>query len=94
MHNFLSSKAFQQYQDSRFSTILIEDFGLNDALDPAPVSYSNTYTALTSINCTVEADELHTQLMAGFEACCSERIHPFDDTDSEDEEVSFYMSGL
>ncbi|XP_019861189.1 PREDICTED: serine/threonine-protein phosphatase 6 regulatory subunit 3-like [Amphimedon queenslandica] len=81
-------KAFQQYQDSRFSTILIEDFGLNDGLDPAPVSYSNTYTALTSINCTVEADEVHTQLMAGFEACCSERIHPFDDTDSEDEEES------
>lgn len=84
----LSLKAFQQYQDSRFSTILIEDFGVTDTLDPAAVSYSNTYTTLTTITCNVEADEVHTQLMAGFESACSERIRPFDDVDSEDEEVS------
>ena len=61
---------------------------MTDTLDPAAVSYSNTYATLTTITCNVEADEVHTQLMAGFESACSERIRPFDDVDSEDEEVS------
>lgn len=64
----------------------MEDFGLDDNLDPAPISYSSTYQMMTTINCTVEANEVHTQYMAGFEASCAERIHPFDDSESDDEE--------
>ena len=67
----------------------MDDFGLDDDLDPAPIPYASTYTAITSISCAVSGDESHTQFMAGFEAACAERIHPFDDSES-DEEVRLY----
>jgi hypothetical protein len=84
-------KAFQQYQDCRLSSSFMDDFGLGDELDPALISYASTYSTLTEINCNISANESHTQYMAGFEAACSERIQPFDDSESDDEENSPWL---
>lgn len=65
----------------------MDDFGTNDDLDPAPIPYSAAYTNVTTISCLVQADEEHTQAMAGFESACLEKIHQFDDESESDEDV-------
>ena len=54
----------------------------------ATVPFSSTYTDTTNISCTLDADEEQTQSMAGFEAACTERIQPFDDSESDEEVVA------
>ena len=66
----------------------MEEYGANDDLDPALISYSTAYTTITSISCSVSADEEHTQAMAGFDAASSDRIQQFDDESESDEDVS------
>ena len=51
----------------------------------ATVPFSSTYTDTTNISCTLDADEEQTQSMAGFESACTERIQPFDDSESDEE---------
>ena len=54
----------------------------------ATVPFSSTYTDTTNISCTLDADEEQTQSMTGFEAACTERIQPFDDSESDEEVVA------
>ena len=70
----------------------MDEFGADDNLDPSPIPYSTAYTNITSITCSVQADEQHTQSMAGFEAACSDRIHQFDDESESDDDVSVMYS--
>ena len=71
----------------------MDEFGADDDLDPAPIPYSAAYTNITSISCTIEANEYHTQAMAGFEAAYLDKIHQFDD-ESESEDVSLRCTTL
>ena len=82
---YLIHQAFQQYQDCKFASNLVEEFGLNDNLSMATVPFSSTYTDTTNISCSIDADEEHTQAMTSFEAACTERIQPFDDSESDEE---------
>ena len=63
----------------------MEEFGADDDLNPANIPYAAAYTEITSITCSISADEEHTQCMAGFDAASSERIHQFDDESESDE---------
>ena len=82
---FLLSQAYQQYQDTRFSSNFIEDFGVEDEMSHSPLPYAAVYTNLTTLNCTVAADEEQTQSMAAFEAAFAERVQVFNDSESDEE---------
>ena len=69
----------------------MDDFGLDDDLDPAQIPYTSTYDNITSISCSILADEKQTEYMAGFDAACSDRIRQFDDESESDEEVNIYI---
>ena len=47
--------------------------------------YTAIYTNLTTLNCTVDADEEQSQSMAAFEAAFAERIQVFNDSESDEE---------
>lgn len=83
----IMEQAFQQYQEISFTNQFMDEFGADDDLEPAPMSYSATYGNITSISCTIDANEEHTQAMAGFDAAYADKIHQFDD-ESESEDVS------
>ena len=75
------TQAYQQYQDTRFTSNFIEDFGVEDEMSHSPLPYAAVYTNLTTLNCTVAADEEQTQSMAAF----AERIQVFNDSESDEE---------
>lgn len=46
---------------------------------------------MTSISCKGSADEEHTQYMAGLETALAERVQQFDDLESDDVRIVYFM---
>ena len=87
----LPSQAYQQFQDVKYTTPFSDDYGVEDDLQPGDEPYQLSFTRLMDIgggtapatDSTVE--EGQSQALAQFEAACSDRIQPFDDSESDDE---------
>ena len=61
---------------------------MEDELNSQEEPFGATFSRLMDINCTISVEEEQSQASTLLEAACSERIQPFDDSES-DEEVGF-----
>ena len=86
-------QAYQHYQEVKYINNFMDDYGVDDELNPAEEPFGATFTRLMDISCTLTAEEEQSQSAAMFETACSERIQQFDDSES-DEEVCVWESGL
>ena len=81
----LFAQAFQHYQEVKYVTTMVDDFGVDDELRSNEELYSATFTTLMNIGCSVTADEEQSQSASLFEAACGEKIQQFDDSESDEE---------
>ncbi|CAO2601267.1 Serine/threonine-protein phosphatase 6 regulatory subunit 2 [Lemmus lemmus] len=76
--------AFSEYQIQQMTANFVDQFGFNDEeFADQDDNINAPFDRIAEINFTVEADE-DSPSAALFEACCSDRIQPFDDEEEED----------
>ena len=63
---------------------------MEDELNSQEEPFGATFSRLMDISCTISAEEEQSQASTLFEAACSERIQPSDDSES-DEEVGLLL---
>ena len=78
-------QAYQHYQDAKYISNFMDDYGVEDELNAMEEPFGATFTRLMDITCSVSADEDQSQSSALFESACSERIQQFDDSESDEE---------
>jgi hypothetical protein len=81
-------KAYQCYQEVKYISAMIDEFGVDDELRSNEELYSGTFERLMGIGCSMSAEEEQTESTALFEAACAEKIQQFDDSESDEEESS------
>ena len=79
-------QAYQRYQEVKYFTTMVDDFGVDDELRSNEEPYSGTFERLMTIGCSVAAEEEQTESASLFEAACAEKIQQFDDSESDEEE--------
>lgn len=82
--------AFSEYQIQQMTANFVDQFGFNDEeFADQDDNINAPFDRIAEINFNIEADE-DSPSAALFEACCSDRIQPFDDDEEdiwEDEEI-------
>ncbi|XP_049986374.1 serine/threonine-protein phosphatase 6 regulatory subunit 2 isoform X2 [Alexandromys fortis] len=77
-------QAFSEYQIQQMTANFVDQFGFNDEeFADQDDNINAPFDRIAEINFNVEADE-DSPSAALFEACCSDRIQPFDDDEEED----------
>uniref|UniRef100_A0A8C2YUS0 Protein phosphatase 6 regulatory subunit 2 n=1 Tax=Chinchilla lanigera TaxID=34839 RepID=A0A8C2YUS0_CHILA len=75
--------AFSEYQIQQMTAHFVDQFGFNDEFADQDDSINAPFDRIAEINFNIDADE-DSPSTALFEACCSDRIQPFDDEEEED----------
>lgn len=76
--------AFSEYQIQQMTANFVDQFGFNDEeFADQDDNINAPFDRVAEINFNIEADE-DSPSAALFEACCSDRIQPFDDEEEED----------
>ncbi|XP_051016151.1 serine/threonine-protein phosphatase 6 regulatory subunit 2 isoform X2 [Acomys russatus] len=76
--------AFSEYQIQQMTANFVDQFGFNDEeFADQDDNINAPFDRIAEINFNIEADE-DSPNAALFEACCSDRIQPFDDDEEED----------
>ncbi|XP_063099757.1 serine/threonine-protein phosphatase 6 regulatory subunit 2 isoform X2 [Cavia porcellus] len=75
--------AFSEYQIQQMTAHFVDQFGFNDEFADQDDSVNAPFDRIAEINFNIDADE-DSPSTALFEACCSDRIQPFDDEEEED----------
>ncbi|XP_030104630.1 serine/threonine-protein phosphatase 6 regulatory subunit 2 isoform X11 [Mus musculus] len=76
--------AFSEYQIQQMTANFVDQFGFNDEeFADQDDNINAPFDRIAEINFNIEADE-DSPSAALFEACCSDRIQPFDDDEEED----------
>ncbi|KAL1767317.1 serine serine/threonine-protein phosphatase 6 regulatory subunit 2 isoform X1 [Sigmodon hispidus] len=76
--------AFSEYQIQQMTANFVDQFGFNDEeFADQDDNINAPFDRIAEINFNIEADEDNPSA-ALFEACCSDRIQPFDDEEEED----------
>ncbi|XP_063099758.1 serine/threonine-protein phosphatase 6 regulatory subunit 2 isoform X4 [Cavia porcellus] len=76
-------QAFSEYQIQQMTAHFVDQFGFNDEFADQDDSVNAPFDRIAEINFNIDADE-DSPSTALFEACCSDRIQPFDDEEEED----------
>ncbi|XP_013366857.1 PREDICTED: serine/threonine-protein phosphatase 6 regulatory subunit 2 isoform X2 [Chinchilla lanigera] len=76
-------QAFSEYQIQQMTAHFVDQFGFNDEFADQDDSINAPFDRIAEINFNIDADE-DSPSTALFEACCSDRIQPFDDEEEED----------
>ncbi|XP_031208643.1 serine/threonine-protein phosphatase 6 regulatory subunit 2 isoform X7 [Mastomys coucha] len=77
-------QAFSEYQIQQMTANFVDQFGFNDEeFADQDDNINAPFDRIAEINFNIEADE-DSPSAALFEACCSDRIQPFDDDEEED----------
>lgn len=77
-------QAFSEYQIQQMTAHFVDQFGFNDEeFADQDDSINAPFDRIAEINFNIDADE-DSPSVALFEACCSDRIQPFDDEEEED----------
>nr|XP_045007734.1 serine/threonine-protein phosphatase 6 regulatory subunit 2 isoform X5 [Jaculus jaculus] len=77
-------QAFSEYQIQQMTANFVDQFGFNDEeFADQDDNINAPFDRIAEINFNIEADEDNPSA-ALFEACCSDRIQPFDDEEEED----------
>lgn len=84
-------QAYQHYQEVKYISAFIDDFGVDDQLRSNEEPYSGTFSQLMDIACVTVAEEEQSQTAALFEAACNEKIQQFDDSESDEEVQCVYV---
>lgn len=85
-------QAYQHYQEVKYISAMVDDFGVDDELRSNEEPYSGTFSQLMNISCTIVADEEQSQSASLFEAACAEKIQQFDDSESDEEVCDIHVS--
>uniref|UniRef100_I3MNM2 Protein phosphatase 6 regulatory subunit 2 n=1 Tax=Ictidomys tridecemlineatus TaxID=43179 RepID=I3MNM2_ICTTR len=76
--------AFSEYQIQQMTANFVDQFGFNDEeFADQDDNINAPFDRIAEINFSIDADE-DSPSAALFEACCSDRIQPFDDDEEED----------
>ncbi|XP_059257664.1 serine/threonine-protein phosphatase 6 regulatory subunit 2 isoform X2 [Mustela nigripes] len=76
--------AFSEYQVQQMTATFVDQFGFNDEeFADQDDSVNAPFDRIAEINFSIDADE-DSPSTALFEACCGDRIQPFDDEEEED----------
>ncbi|XP_044943492.1 serine/threonine-protein phosphatase 6 regulatory subunit 2 isoform X2 [Mustela putorius furo] len=76
--------AFSEYQVQQMTATFVDQFGFNDEeFADQDDSVNAPFDRIAEINFSIDADE-DSPSTALFEACCGDRIQPFDDDEEED----------
>ncbi|XP_023558236.1 serine/threonine-protein phosphatase 6 regulatory subunit 2 isoform X3 [Octodon degus] len=75
--------AFSEYQIQQMTAHFVDQFGFNDEFADQDDSINAPFDRIAEINFNIDTDE-DSPSTALFEACCSDRIQPFDDEEEED----------
>lgn len=89
---FVFVQAYQHYQEVKYISAMVDDFGVDDELRSNEEPYSGTFSQLMNISCTIVADEEQSQSASLFEAACAEKIQQFDDSESDEEVCDIHVS--
>ncbi|XP_054426435.1 serine/threonine-protein phosphatase 6 regulatory subunit 2 isoform X2 [Pteronotus mesoamericanus] len=77
-------QAFSEYQVQQMTATFVDQFGFNDEeFADQDDSVNAPFDRIAEINFSIDADE-DSPSAALFEACCSDRIQPFDDDEDDD----------
>nr|XP_040132230.1 serine/threonine-protein phosphatase 6 regulatory subunit 2 isoform X4 [Ictidomys tridecemlineatus] len=77
-------QAFSEYQIQQMTANFVDQFGFNDEeFADQDDNINAPFDRIAEINFSIDADE-DSPSAALFEACCSDRIQPFDDDEEED----------
>ncbi|XP_044943493.1 serine/threonine-protein phosphatase 6 regulatory subunit 2 isoform X3 [Mustela putorius furo] len=77
-------QAFSEYQVQQMTATFVDQFGFNDEeFADQDDSVNAPFDRIAEINFSIDADE-DSPSTALFEACCGDRIQPFDDDEEED----------
>ncbi|KAM5287872.1 serine/threonine-protein phosphatase 6 regulatory subunit 2 [Ctenodactylus gundi] len=77
-------QAFSEYQIQQMTATFVDQFGFNDEeFADQDDNINAPFDRIAEINFNIDADE-DSPSAALFEACCSDRIQPFDDEEEED----------
>ncbi|KAL2775414.1 serine/threonine-protein phosphatase 6 regulatory subunit 2 isoform 6 [Daubentonia madagascariensis] len=77
-------QAFSEYQIQQMTANFVDQFGFNDEeFADQDDNINAPFDRISEINFNIDADE-DSPSAALFEACCSDRIQPFDDAEEED----------
>ncbi|XP_062058606.1 serine/threonine-protein phosphatase 6 regulatory subunit 2 isoform X3 [Lepus europaeus] len=77
-------QAFSEYQIQQMTANFVDQFGFNDEeFADQDDNISAPFDRIAGINFSIDAEE-DSPSAALFEACCGDRIQPFDDDDEED----------
>ncbi|XP_047403939.1 serine/threonine-protein phosphatase 6 regulatory subunit 2 isoform X2 [Sciurus carolinensis] len=80
----LSSQAFSEYQIQQMTASFVDQFGFNDEeFADQDDNINAPFDRIAEINFHIDAEE-DSPSAALFEACCGDRIQPFDDDEEED----------
>ncbi|XP_072164933.1 serine/threonine-protein phosphatase 6 regulatory subunit 3-like isoform X1 [Diadema setosum] len=80
-------QAFSDYQMQQMTSHFIDQFGFNDEeFAEQEENVNNPFDRTSNINFSISANEDNPN-SALFEACCNERIHPFNDSNSDEEDI-------
>ncbi|XP_041452558.1 serine/threonine-protein phosphatase 6 regulatory subunit 3-like isoform X1 [Lytechinus variegatus] len=80
-------QAFSDYQMQQMTSHFIDQFGFNDEeFAEQEENVNNPFDRISDINFSISANEDNPN-SALFEACCNERVQPFNDSNSDDEDI-------
>ncbi|KAF7655863.1 hypothetical protein LDENG_00049300 [Lucifuga dentata] len=78
-------QAFSDYQIQQMTANFVDQFGFNDEeFSEHDENINATFDRIAEINFNLDADD-NSANAAAFEACCKERIRPFDDAEEEED---------
>ncbi|XP_030849892.1 serine/threonine-protein phosphatase 6 regulatory subunit 3-like isoform X2 [Strongylocentrotus purpuratus] len=80
-------QAFSDYQMQQMTSHFIDQFGFNDEeFAEQEENVNNPFDRISDINFSISANEDNPN-SALFEACCNERVQPFNDSNSDEEDI-------
>ncbi|XP_048862173.1 serine/threonine-protein phosphatase 6 regulatory subunit 2-like isoform X2 [Brienomyrus brachyistius] len=86
-------QAFSDYQIQQMTANFVDQFGFNDEeFAEHDDSINAAFDRIAEINFSLDVDD-DTANVTMFEACCKERIRPFDDAEDEDEDEDIWEEG-
>ncbi|XP_034529149.1 serine/threonine-protein phosphatase 6 regulatory subunit 2a isoform X4 [Notolabrus celidotus] len=78
-------QAFSDYQIQQMTANFVDQFGFNDEeFSEHDENINATFDRIAEINFNLDADD-NSANAAAFDACCKERIRPFDDAEEEED---------
>nr|XP_023664821.1 serine/threonine-protein phosphatase 6 regulatory subunit 2-like isoform X3 [Paramormyrops kingsleyae] len=87
-------QAFSDYQIQQMTANFVDQFGFNDEeFAEHDDNINATFDRIAEINFSLDVDDDTQANVTMFEACCKERIRPFDDAEEDEEDEDIWEEG-